>query len=112
MFILFHILILHGIGSINPMVSSLSCFIISFFLVIYKDLIFSWFIWLVLVVIWYMEPDYWGNSDNFEVANVLSTPEHIIPEVYFDYLFYLLRSICIKFLGMCCIVGWMMICMV
>ena len=59
-----------------------------------------------------MEPDYWGNSDNFEVANVLSTPEHIIPEVYFDYLFYLLRSICIKFLGMCCIVGWMMICMV
>ena len=37
-FILFHILVLHGFGSRNPMLSNLSSFIISFYLVIFKDI--------------------------------------------------------------------------
>ena len=47
----------------------------------------------------YMDGDIFGNEDNLEVANPLSTPEHIVPEVYFDFLFYLLRCISIKYVG-------------
>ena len=54
----------------------------------------------------YMDGDILGNEDNLEVANPLSTPEHIVPEVYFDFLFYVLRCISIKYVGVYGVGGW------
>ena len=102
-----HIIMLHMIGSNNPMVMSISTYSMSFKLIGLKDIMI-----VVLVVSIFIEwmgyiDDIFGNEDNMEVANPLSTPEHIVPEIYFDYLFYLLRSISIKYVGVYGVMMWL-----
>lgn len=100
LFIVYHIVVLHGVGSNNPLVMSISSYSMSFKLVGLKDIMV---VVLMVMSIWewmgYMDGDILGNEDNLEVANPLSTPEHIVPEVYFDFLFYVLRCISIKYVG-------------
>ena len=95
-----HLLVLHGIGSNNPMVMSICGYVMSFKLVGLKDIMMG-VLMVMSILEWmgYMDGDIFGNGDNLEVANPLSTPEHIVPEVYFDFLFYLLRCISIKYVG-------------
>ena len=53
----------------------------------------------------FFHPDIHGNANNLIVANPLTTPDHIVPEFYFLVLFYILRCIAFKFLGIICIAG-------
>ena len=46
-----------------------------------------------------MYPDLLGHSDNYNLANALVTPSHIVPEWYFLPLYAVLRSVTNKLLG-------------
>ena len=46
-----------------------------------------------------MNPDLLGHSDNYNLANALVTPSHIVPEWYFLPLYAVLRSVTNKLLG-------------
>lgn len=102
-FMIIHILLLHAFGSINSSIYSYSSFIISFYLVIFKDIYLYIYIIYFIYYLLYSHPDILGNSDNLIFANPLSTPNHIVPELYFLVLFYILRNIPIKNLGIICI---------
>ena len=104
-FMIMHILVLHGIGSNNPMISSLTSYIMSFRLVALKDIMMVVLLVGDCILGWMGWEDYdiCSNEDNLEVANPLSTPEHIIPEIYFLIVYYLLRCLEIKFMGVVCI---------
>lgn len=97
-FIIIHIWILHAFSSINPSILSYSSFIISFYLVIFKDICLG-IIYIYIIYLLYYHPDIIGNADNLIFANPLSTPDHIVPEFYFLVIFYILRSISTKALG-------------
>ena len=73
------------------------------YLVIYKDICLYIYIILFSFLLLYSHPDILGNSDNLIFANPLSTPNHIVPELYFLVLFYILRNISYKKLGIICI---------
>jgi quinol-cytochrome oxidoreductase complex cytochrome b subunit len=51
-----------------------------------------------MLVIFY-SPDLFSHSINFEIANFLITPTHIVPEWYFMFFYAILRSITNKILG-------------
>jgi len=46
-----------------------------------------------------MFPDWLGHSDNYNIANALVTPSHIVPEWYFLPLYAVLRSVTDKLFG-------------
>ncbi|MFM7084759.1 MAG: cytochrome bc complex cytochrome b subunit [Hyphomicrobium sp.] len=48
-------------------------------------IVFAWFIFFM--------PDYLGHADNFNMANPLVTPPHIVPEWYFLPFYAILRAI-------------------
>ena len=75
----------------------LDIWILEYYFILY--FILSSYFYILL----FFHPDILGNADNLIVANPLSTPDHIIPELYFLILFYLLRCIAFKFLGIICI---------
>jgi len=54
-------------------------------------LLFAWFVFYL--------PDYLGHADNYNEANPLSTPPHIVPEWYFLPYYAILRAIPDKLLG-------------
>lgn len=54
-------------------------------------LLFAWFVFYL--------PDYLGHADNYNEANPLSTPPHIVPEWYFLPYYAILRAIPNKLLG-------------
>nr|YP_010175659.1 cytochrome b [Amaga expatria]QSM34666.1 cytochrome b [Amaga expatria] len=92
--VVIHIFLLHETGSNNPLglySSSNKIFFSPYFLI--KDLfgylfIFFLFIFLVLLI-----PFQLMDVDNFNLANFLSTPEHIQPEWYFLPAYAILRSL-------------------
>ena len=47
----------------------------------------------------FIAPDYLGHTDNYERANFLVTPSHIVPEWYFLMLYAVLRSVTNKLFG-------------
>jgi len=103
-FILFHILVLHSFGPTNSIPYNMSSFLLTSYLVIFKDIsIGLCFIFFYLFVFLFFHPDILGNADNSIVANPLSTPDHTIPELHFLVIFYLLRCIAYKFLGIICV---------
>jgi len=80
-FVLAHLALLHEVGSNNPL-GIFSPFDKTFFVSLYllKD---SFFIVLVLLgfsLFIYSMPDFLTHVDNFEHANFLATPIHIVPE--------------------------------
>ena len=76
-----HVFLPHSFSSCNPLSNTCSSLIIPFFPYFYKDVFvtlircsfsFRYFLFL--------EPDLFGNCDNLIFANVVSTPNHILPE--------------------------------
>merc|ERR1712027_46680 len=85
---------LHKTGSQNPRNVMRKYNILRFhpFFVI-KDVVF------LFEVIIFLNPYFLGDSENFSMANIISTPEHIVPEWYFLFAYAILRCIPRKGLG-------------
>jgi quinol-cytochrome oxidoreductase complex cytochrome b subunit len=88
-----HIIFLHEFGSSNPLgivivtdLSYLSPYFLlkDFFGIILASIVF-------MGVIFYV-PDLFSHSINYEIANFLVTPTHIVPEWYFMFFYAILRS--------------------
>jgi ubiquinol-cytochrome c reductase cytochrome b subunit len=97
---LFHIAALHQYGSTNPLgVNSQSAPIV--FLSYYglKDLIGVMVMFFVLSMLVFFYPDLLGHPDNLIPANPYATPQHIVPEWYFLWVYAILRSIPNKAMG-------------
>jgi len=98
---LIHISILHESGSTNPLgIPS-----------IYENIPFTPYytlkdglsILVILIFILYINykyPDILGHTINYQIANFLVTPSHIVPEWYLLFFYAVLRSIPNKLLGL------------
>lgn len=100
-FIYIHLAILHHFGSSNPEMGSLgeadkTAF---FHLYFFKDTYLFLFSFVGLCYLVFLYPNYLNHSDNFNVANPMVTPTHIVPEWYFLPFYAVLRSIPSKVLG-------------
>nr|QKY64135.1 cytochrome b [Volvulina compacta] len=96
----FHIAALHQYGSTNPLsvnAQSSTLAFGSYFGV--KDLLGALFLALVFTILVFFYPDLLGHPDNLIPANPYSTPQHIVPEWYFLWVYAILRSIPNKAMG-------------
>jgi len=92
---LVHIVILHSIGSTNPLGIESKLDKISFYpYFVLKDL-FGFFIILATLFTYFLffDPNLLGHPDNYIKANSLITPNHIVPEWYFLLFYAILRSV-------------------
>ncbi|MCL4764699.1 MAG: cytochrome b N-terminal domain-containing protein [Hyphomicrobiaceae bacterium] len=60
-------------------------------------ILFAWFVFFM--------PDYLGHADNYNQANPLVTPSHIVPEWYFLPFYAILRAVPSKLGGVVAMVG-------
>lgn len=99
-FVIIHLILLHEIGSTNPLGIKLKTEIIIFYPYFYiKDLFGLILILLVFFFIILYFPNILGHTDNYIEANSLKTPLHIVPEWYFLPFYAILRSIPNKIYG-------------
>lgn len=94
-----HVLFLHENGSNNPlgiMAREFSPFSPYYVL---KDAYFVVVFCIVYLYVSFFTPDLLSHPDNFDMANFLTTPAHIVPEWYFLPLYAVLRSVIDKFMG-------------
>ena len=92
--ILVHIFLLHEKGSNNRLGITLDTDKIKFhkyFLI--KDLLILLFILVIFMGVVLIYPYKLGDTENFNVANPLNTPIHIMPEWYFLFAYAILRRI-------------------
>lgn len=97
---IFHIAALHQYGSTNPLginTQSSTIHFGSYFGI--KDLVALLFLILVFAILVFFYPEYLGHPDNLIPANPYSTPQHIVPEWYFLWVYAILRSIPNKAMG-------------
>lgn len=97
---IFHIAALHQYGSTNPLginTQSSTIHFGSYFGI--KDLVAFLFLVLVFAILVFFYPEYLGHPDNLIPANPYSTPQHIVPEWYFLWVYAILRSIPNKAMG-------------
>jgi ubiquinol-cytochrome c reductase cytochrome b/c1 subunit len=57
----------------------------------------------------FFAPNYLGHAINYQPANPLSTPSHIVPEWYYLPFYAILRAIPNKLLGVCALFGSILI---
>jgi ubiquinol-cytochrome c reductase cytochrome b subunit len=96
----FHIAALHQYGSTNPLgVNSQSSSIPFGAYFSSKDLLGALFLALLFSILVFFYPDLLGHPDNMIPANPYSTPQHIVPEWYFLWVYAVLRSIPNKAMG-------------
>jgi quinol-cytochrome oxidoreductase complex cytochrome b subunit len=97
---LVHIFFLHEFGSTNPtgLVSILDWVPFTPYYTL-KDAFSIVFVSIVLFVIIFSMPDVLGHAVNYEKANFLITPSHIVPEWYLLFFYAILRSVTNKLLG-------------
>nr|CAA39011.1 apocytochrome b [Chlamydomonas reinhardtii] len=96
----FHIAALHQYGSTNPLGVNSQSSLISFGSYFgAKDLVGALFLALVFSILVFFYPDLLGHPDNLIPANPYSTPQHIVPEWYFLWVYAILRSIPNKAMG-------------
>lgn len=97
---IFHIAALHQYGSTNPLGINTSTSTIPFG-VYYttKDLLGLFVLLAVFAVLVFFYPEYLGHPDNLIPANPYATPQHIVPEWYFLWVYAILRSIPNKAMG-------------
>ena len=91
--VLLHLLLLHKVGSNNPL-GIINNKVINFYPYFYiKDLFvfFSIFFLFLIIVCYY--PNLFGHPDNYIIANSMVTPAHIVPEWYFLPFYAILRSV-------------------
>jgi len=105
-----HLIALHVHGSNNPNgVSSNGDRYAMQPYFIFKDLVTIFFFFLVLSIIVFYYPNLMGHSDNYLVANPMSTPPSIVPEWYLLPFYAILRSIPNKLLGVLAMFGSLLI---
>jgi ubiquinol-cytochrome c reductase cytochrome b subunit len=97
-----HLLTLHQVGGSNPLgISNITSKTFINFNPYYtfKDLLGFFISFLLFFFFIFYFPYFLSHSDNFQPANPLVTPTHIIPEIYFLAYFAILRSIPNKTIG-------------
>ena len=91
--VIVHLILLHEVGSSNPL-SVYGSDKIPFYPYFYVKDFFGFLVFLTFLLIcvfWY--PNLLGHPDNYIPANPLVTPAHIVPEWYFLPFYAILRSI-------------------
>jgi len=98
--VVLHIIFLHKTGRQNPSNIRRKYNILSFhpFFVL-KDLLTFFILFALLEFFIFITPFFLGDPENFSMANMISTPEHIVPEWYFLFAYAILRCIPRKGLG-------------
>ena len=98
--VMIHLLLLHIPGSSNPLNFDKKNEKITFFPYFYIKDFFSLIILLIffIYIISYM-PNLFNHADNYIKANPMSTPKHIVPELYFLPFYAILRAISNKSIG-------------
>jgi ubiquinol-cytochrome c reductase cytochrome b subunit len=96
----FHIAALHQYGSTNPLGINSQSSSISFGVYFgVKDMLGALFLAMLFSYLVFFDPDLLGHPDNLIPANPYSTPQHIVPEWYFLWVYAILRSIPNKAMG-------------
>lgn len=96
----FHIAALHQYGSTNPLGVNAQSSTLAFGTYFGpKDLLGVLFLALLFSILVFFYPDLLGHPDNLIPANPYSTPQHIVPEWYFLWVYAILRSIPNKAMG-------------
>ena len=96
-----HMSILHEAGSSNPLGIPLIYEVLPFApYYILKDALSILCILVIILYINYKYPDILGHTINYQIANFLVTPPHIVPEWYLLFFYAVLRSIPNKVLGL------------
>jgi len=97
---LIHISLLHESGSTNPLGVPSIYEIIPFTpYYILKDGLSILIVLLLILYLNFKSPDILGHTLNYQIANFLVTPPHIVPEWYLLFFYAILRSIPNKLLG-------------
>ena len=97
---LFHIAALHQYGSSNPLGVNSSTSAIPFGIYFTgKDLLGFLFLVFIYGILVFFYPEWLGHPDNLIPANPYATPQHIVPEWYFLWVYAILRSIPNKAMG-------------
>jgi ubiquinol-cytochrome c reductase cytochrome b subunit len=99
--VIYHLYILHKMGSSNPLgIRATKLNKIPFYpYFIVKDLLGILVVLIPFCFLLFFYPDLLGHSDNYIRANPLVTPSHIVPEWYFLPVYGILRSISDKTYG-------------
>lgn len=96
----FHIAALHQYGSTNPLGVNAQSSTLAFGPYFGpKDMLGVLFLALFFSILVFFYPDLLGHPDNLIPANPYSTPQHIVPEWYFLWVYAILRSIPNKAMG-------------
>jgi ubiquinol-cytochrome c reductase cytochrome b subunit len=96
-----HLIILHIVGSSNPLsIDATNSSLIPFHsLYTIKDLFWVGIFLVNFAILVFFKPNILSHPDNYIEANPLVTPPHIVPEWYFLLFYAVLRSIPDKLLG-------------
>nr|QPN54043.1 apocytochrome b [Phytophthora chlamydospora] len=104
--VLIHLILLHEVGSNNPLGITLKTENIPFYPYFYtKDLFGLMVLFLVFFIFVFYYPNTLGHPDNYIEANPMKTPLHIVPEWYFLPFYAILRSIPNKIGGVIAMFG-------
>lgn len=108
--VLIHLILLHEVGSNNPLGITLKTENISFYPYFYtKDLFGLMILFLIFFIFIFYYPNTLGHPDNYIEANPMKTPLHIVPEWYFLPFYAILRSIPNKIGGVVAMFGSLLI---
>nr|YP_004563939.1 apocytochrome b [Phytophthora mirabilis]ADK76334.1 apocytochrome b [Phytophthora mirabilis] len=108
--VLVHLILLHEVGSNNPLGITLKTENIPFYPYFYtKDLFGLMVLFLVFFIFVFYYPNTLGHPDNYIEANPMKTPLHIVPEWYFLPFYAILRSIPNKIGGVVAMFGSLII---
>nr|YP_010394031.1 apocytochrome b [Peronospora belbahrii]DAZ88039.1 TPA_asm: apocytochrome b [Peronospora belbahrii] len=108
--VLVHLILLHEVGSNNPLGIPLKTENIPFYPYFYtKDLFGLMILFLVFFIFIFYYPNTLGHPDNYIEANPMKTPLHIVPEWYFLPFYAILRSIPNKIGGVIAMFGSLII---
>jgi ubiquinol-cytochrome c reductase cytochrome b subunit len=89
-----HISLLHEAGSSNPTGVPSILEVIPFTpYFILKDILSILIFLIIIMYLNYSAPDILGHTLNYQIANFLVTPPHIVPEWYLLFFYAILRSI-------------------
>ena len=92
--VLLHLVLLHEVGSSNPLGLTLKTENIPFYPYFYtKDLFGLMVLLFIFFIFVFYYPNTLGHPDNYIEANPMKTPLHIVPEWYFLPFYAILRSI-------------------
>nr|WGU20064.1 apocytochrome b [Phytophthora sp. ML-2023a] len=108
--VLIHLILLHEVGSNNPLGITLKTENIPFYPYFYtKDLFGLMVLFLIFFIFIFYYPNTLGHPDNYIEANPMKTPLHIVPEWYFLPFYAILRSIPNKIGGVIAMFGSLVI---